>query len=66
MNKGEMNEIVKDAQKSFARNFGKGGRTLLFVYCGGYGVVDSEHYYLLNDDQKFVYSIESTLKILSK
>lgn len=50
MNKGEMNEIVKDALKSFARNFGKGGRTLLFVYCGGYGVVDNEHYYLLNDD----------------
>ena len=66
MSRVELDEMFKDALKRFRRETGKGGRPLLFIYCGGYGIVDTEHYYLVNDDYRFVYSIETFLKTLSK
>ena len=66
MSRVELDEMFKDAKKRFRRETGKGGRPLLFIYCGGYGIVDTEHYYLLNDDYRFIYSIETFLRSLSK
>ena len=37
----------------------------MFVYCGGYGLVDKEAYYCLNSDYQFLYPIETSLKGLA-
>ena len=44
----------------------KGNKYMLIVYCGGYGVVDKEHHYILNSDYQFLYPIDTILKGLSK
>ena len=62
----EVDDFFKEGQRRFQRNSAKGARSLLFVYCGGYGVVDKEHHFILNDDYRFVYAMESFLKSLSK
>ena len=66
MTTADFSVLIKDAEDRFSKAALKGQKTLLFVYCGGYGVVDKQHYYCLNSDYQFLVPVDTEFKKLSK